>query len=94
LWCERGRRHPHNLFLFFWVEHGIVGVLLLIAFGIMPLVTTWKSRPEIRGLAGAFSGIYFVTGMLHGSLWLSTESHFMIFIGSLLFAEHKMRLRQ
>jgi len=37
-------------------------------------------------LAAAYTGIFVVISMTHGSLWLSTESHFHTLMGALLFA--------
>jgi O-antigen ligase len=85
-WCLAGGVHPHNQLLFIWVEHGVVGLALLLGLIFCPMWMTRRAPPHIRGLAAAYTGIFVVISMTHGSLWLSTESHFHTLMGALLFA--------
>jgi O-antigen ligase len=85
-WCHVGKVHPHNQFLFIWVEHGLVGLALLLGLVFCPMWMTRHAPSHIRGLAAAYTGIFVVISMTHGSLWLSTESHFHTLMGALLFA--------
>jgi len=52
---------------------------------------TRDSPAHERGLAAAFTGIFVVTSLTHGSLWLSTESHFSTLMAALIFAAHGNR---
>jgi O-antigen ligase len=88
-WCHFGKVHPHNQFLFIWVEHGVVGLALLLGLIFSPMWMTRNAPPHIRGLAAAYTGIFVVISMTHGSLWLSTESHFHTLMGALIFAGYK-----
>lgn len=87
-WCELGRFHPHNQFLFIAVDHGLIGAALLLMLALAPMWMTRHRPPHERGLAAAFTGIFLVTSLTHGSLWLSTESHFSTLMGALIFASH------
>lgn len=83
-WCDAGRFHPHNQVLFIWMEHGVVGLLLLLGLTLAPVARVWReSGPRAVVLAG-FSGLFLVGSLTHGSLWLSTESHFFTLMGALL----------
>ncbi len=83
-WCDAGRFHPHNQVLFIWMEHGVIGLLLLLGLIFAPLARVWReSGPRAVVMAG-FSGLFLVGSVTHGSLWLSTESHFFTLMGALL----------
>jgi O-antigen ligase len=90
-WCMMGKVHPHNQILFIWVEHGLLGLALLFGLMFTPVWMTRHAPAHIRGLAAAYTSIFLVSSMTHGSLWLSTESHFHTLMGALLFAgyQHK-----
>lgn len=90
-WCHHGKVHPHNQFLFIWVEHGVVGLALLLGLILVPMWMTRNAPAHIRGIAAAYSGIFVVISMTHGSLWLSTESHFFTLMGALIFAGYKAK---
>ena len=84
VWCDAGRFHPHNQVLFIWMEHGLLGLLLLLGLILTPMARVWReSGPRAVVLAG-FSGLFLVGSLTHGSLWLSTESHFFTLMGALL----------
>jgi len=88
-WCRLGRVHPHNQLLFIGVEHGMVGVILLLGLILTPIWMTRHAPAHIRGLAAAYSSIFVISSLTHGSLWLSTESHFHTLMGALIFAGYK-----
>ena len=83
-WCEAGRFHPHNQFLFIWVEHGVVGLALLLALMAAPLYAVFNQTGPRAIVYAGFSGLFVVGSMTHGSLWLSTESHLFTLMGALL----------
>ncbi len=90
-WCRLGSVHPHNQFLFIAVDHGLIGLALMLALVFAPMWMTRDSPAHERGLAAAFTGIFVVTSLTHGSLWLSTESHFSTLMAALIFAAHGNR---
>ncbi len=90
-WCRLGSVHPHNQFLFIAVDHGVIGLVLVLLFAFAPMWLTRHSPAPERGLAAAFTGIFVVNSLTHGSLWLSTESHFSTLMAGLLFAAYKSR---
>jgi O-antigen ligase len=92
-WCRLGSVHPHNQFLFIAVDHGMVGLLLMVLFAFAPIWLTRNGTPEQRGIAAAFTGIFVITSLTHGSLWLSTESHFSTLMAALILAMHRSERR-
>jgi O-antigen ligase len=91
--CDQGRVHPHNQFLFIAVDHGMVGLGWMLLFTFAPMWMARNSPAHHKGLAAAFTGIFIVTSLTHGSLWLSTESHFSTLMAALLFVKHAGKSR-
>lgn len=77
-WCGFGRWHPHNQYLFFWMEHGILGVALFVLLVLSPIWMT-RSMPEPqRRMAWCFSALFAVNSLINASLFSSRESHFFV----------------
>lgn len=85
-WCAVFNWHPHNQFLFFGVEHGVLAMLLyaLLLGGI-----AWQARhrkgPD-KTLVLCFVAIFLVDSLFNSPLWSARESHFFTFIMALLMA--------
>ena len=77
-WCEFGRWHPHNQFLFFWMEHGLAGLLLFVAMVLAPVVAAYQAMPRERRLVLSFAAIFVIDSLINASLWSSRESHFFV----------------
>lgn len=72
-WCKAGAFHPHNQFLFFMIEHGVIG---LVAFALVFGAALWQAmRMERfdRAVAVAFIGVAFVGNLTHSGIWLANE---------------------
>lgn len=81
--------HPHNQFLFFGVEYGLLGIAAYLFYFYRPYrFASTLSRPQKALLLG-FLGIFFVDSMVHGALWLAVESHFFMFMMALFMATSK-----
>lgn len=76
VWCDAGKFHPHNQLLFIWVEHGLIGLGLLLFLILLPIFSVRDAAGSTAVLAAGFSGVFLVDSVTHASLWLSTESHF------------------
>lgn len=84
--CPVFNWHPHNQFLFFWAENGVIGVglyIFLIAsiFGVGRRVPDGESAVYM-----AFAAILLVDSMFNSPLWSSRESHFFVFMMALIAA--------
>lgn len=86
-WCAFGRWHPHNQFLFFWVEHGIPGLVLFAVLVFAPAWAARRAHPAQQRLLLSFFTIFFIDSMINSPLWSSRESHFFIFMSAWLAAE-------
>jgi len=75
-WCDAGKFHPHNQFLFIWMENGLLGIFILSALVFLPLWAVRAGHGPKAVIGAGFSGIFLVDCITHGALWLSTESHF------------------
>ena len=85
-WCAFGRWHPHNQFLFFWMENGLLGFLLYASLVGIPLWAARRAPPAQRGLLWSFAAIFFLDSMVNSPLWSSRENHFFVFMLALLCA--------
>ena len=87
--CSIACVHPHNQFLFFGVEYGLLGIAAYLFYFYRPYrFAVGLSTPQKALLLG-FLGIFFVDSMVHGALWLAVESHFFTFVMALFMAASK-----
>lgn len=84
LMCQIGCFHPHNQFLFFAVDHGLLGVILFTAYLGAAVWIAFKRSQSERTLFLAFLLILIVDALAHGPLWLFMESYFSFGIMALL----------
>lgn len=73
--CATSCIHPHNQFLFFGVEYGLVGVLAYAFFLWRPFSSGMKSDPRGRLMLVSFVMVMFVDSFINGPLWVTTERH-------------------
>ena len=85
-WCGFGRWHPHNQYLFFWMEHGILGLVLFVLFVVSPIWMTRKMPESPRRIAWCFSALFAVNSLINASLFSSRESHFFVMMTCLACA--------
>jgi O-antigen ligase len=85
-WCSVVCVHPHNQFVFFLFEQGLVGLALFLWFVFAMARQAWREDTPRRALMLGFLAILIVSNMTHSSFWLSTENHFFILMTALLMA--------
>lgn len=95
-WCERIQNqglcevgfHPHQQFLFFWFNNGIIGLLFFMGILLFPLWMTWKYQvsASLWRLSVSFVTIFALNSLFNSSLWSARQSHFFIMILCLLCA--------
>ena len=78
--------HPHNQFLFFGVEYGLLGIAAYLFYFYRPYRFASALGTPHKALLLGFLGIFFVDSMVHGALWLAVESHFFTFMMALFMA--------
>ena len=78
--------HPHNQFLFFGVEYGLLGIAAYLFYFYRPYRFASALGAPHKALLLGFLGIFFVDSMVHGPLWLAVESHFFTFMMALFMA--------
>jgi O-antigen ligase len=84
--CQIGCFHPHNQFLFFAVDHGIIGVLLLTIYFISACRIALSRNLSEKTLFLSFICIVLIDALAHGPLWLFMEAYFSYGIMALLAA--------
>ena len=86
-WCAFGRWHPHNQYLFLWMENGLPGLLAFLALIGAPLWAARRAQPHQHRLLVSFAVIFAVNSLINASLWSSRESHFFVMLLILLCAD-------
>jgi len=85
--CDVISVHPHNQFLFFGVELGLVGLFVFCYYLYAAAKASARLAPPRRALLLSFLAIFVVDSLVHGALWLAVENHLFTFILALLMAE-------
>ena len=86
-WCDTFRWHPHNQFLFFGADHGLIGVLLYAALLLSLYRVAMRSdHAQAKVLLVSLTSILLVDSMINSPLFSSRESHFFLFMIALLVA--------
>lgn len=85
-WCMLGKFHPHNQFLAFGVQLGLLGILGYLTFFACALRQAWHfNRPE-KVLAIGLAGALLVDSFLHAPLFLVTEAQFFTLMLAVVLA--------
>lgn len=84
--CFRHSWHPHNQFLFFWADNGLVGLALFVFLLYRLGEHARKSRKSEAAVFLSFTAILIVDSMINSPLWSARESHFFLFMMALLTA--------
>ena len=85
--CPANNVHPHNQFLFFGVELGVIGILSYIFYLYSAARSSRRLHGPKRALLLSFLSVMVVDSLTHGALWLAVESHLFTFVLALLMAE-------
>ena len=85
-WCALACAHPHNQFLFFGVEYGLIGIWALAYYFYRPLRYGGGLGLRHQALLAGFMAVFVVDSLTHGPMWLARENFFFSFILALLAA--------
>ena len=85
--CDAISVHPHNQFLFFGVELGLIGLFAFCYYLYAAAKASAALAPPRQALLLSFLAIFVVDSLVHGALWLAVENHLFTFILALLMAE-------
>jgi O-antigen ligase len=79
--------HPHNQFLFFWLENGLPGLLAYLSlFGAL-LVASTRVKPSHRIVFLGFVAVLLVESIFNAPFWYRMESFIFYSLLALLMAE-------
>ncbi|MEY4710742.1 MAG: hypothetical protein RIS88_192, partial [Pseudomonadota bacterium] len=91
--CPAYERHPHNQFLFFAADHGLLGAALYLGFvaGLFLTAMRSKARRSARALLLALATLMLINSLINSPLYSSRESQFFTFMAALLLAMNRTR---
>jgi O-antigen ligase len=94
-WCQVFNWHPHNQFLFFGADHGLLGML---AYAALIASMVWLALRDknlgSRTLLLGLTALLAVDSMVNSPLWSTRENHFFTFMLALLAAQSGLALRR
>lgn len=94
-WCKIFNWHPHNQFLFFGTDHGLLGMLAYAALlASMVWLALRDKEPGSRTLLLGLAGLLAVDSLANSPLWSTRENHFFTFMLALLAARSGLALRR
>jgi O-antigen ligase len=73
--CTVSCIHPHNQFLFFGVEYGLVGIVAYMFFLWRPFAYGIACVGRERLMLVCLVTVMFVDSFINGPLWVTTERH-------------------
>jgi O-antigen ligase len=86
--------HPHNQYLFFGADHGMLGIFSYVALLISMVWFALKDKElESRVLLLGLAVLLAVDSLFNSPLWSSRESHFFLFMMALLAARSSSSIR-
>jgi O-antigen ligase len=90
--CDHFNWHPHNQFLFFGIEHGLLGIFLYVAL-LMALAARALQHTEaaLRASGLAFIAMLAVNSLFNSPLWSGRESLMFLLLSALLIATNATR---
>lgn len=83
-WCQVGDTTPHNQFIFFAVELGIIGLIFFLFVLVSLFWAGWQGG-KYKPLMMGFIVIFIGDSMVNASLWNSREYNFFILMMCLLY---------
>ncbi len=90
--CHASRQHPDNQYVMFGIDHGLLGVGLLLGLMVTVLVSATQQTTDLKILMLGFSLMLFVNSFFSSSLWTSRQNHFFLFVLALLAAQAHSKL--
>jgi O-antigen ligase len=89
-WCKAGKFHPHNQFMAFGVQLGLLGIFLygIFLWSAANLSRQFPRPEKVIGLALVASLI--VDSFLHAPLFLITEAQFFILLLALTMSNNPL----
>ena len=84
--CYEYHWHPHNQYIFFWVNNGIIGVGLFIFLIFRFAKIGAQAQKNEAVVFWSFLAILVVDSMFNSPLWSARENHFFVFMMALMSA--------
>jgi len=77
-WCEAGKFHPHNQFMAFGVQLGLVGIIAYLGVMVIIARQAMQFRLTEKTIALGILATLIVDSLTHAPLFLATEAHFFV----------------
>jgi O-antigen ligase len=88
-WCEAGRFHPHNQFLAFLVQLGVVGLIVYLIFIGAAIKSATDQPHSTKICALGLVATLIADSITHAPLFLVTEAQFFILLFAALLIKNR-----
>jgi O-antigen ligase len=85
-WCNAGGFHPHNQFIAFGVQLGILGILGYLLFMMTAIKEACNANPEKKILGFGLVATLIADSLFHAPLFLISEAAFFILLFPVLMS--------
>lgn len=92
-WCALGGFHPHNQFLLYGVQLGVVGVLAYVWFLVAPWIQARDMSLPDRTLLLGLALILLISSLFNAPLFFANEANFFLIMLAVLLARGPMARR-
>lgn len=90
-WCQAGKFHPHNQFMAFGVQLGLLGIFMYGLFLWSATKLASKSQLPEKVLGLSLIATLIVDSVLHAPLFLVTEAQFFTLLLALMMSAHTFK---
>ena len=85
--CDTFSWHPHNQYLFFAANNGLLGLAFFVAIIFyMFLLARRSSNRQASMLLAVLASLLMINSMINSPLWSARESHFFLYMLALMVA--------
>jgi O-antigen ligase len=84
--CAASQQHPDNQYVMLGVDHGLLGIGLMLGIMACLLVVATKQPIGLKILMLGFVAMLFFNSFVSSSFWTSRQNHFFLFVLALLAA--------
>jgi O-antigen ligase len=77
-WCEFGGFHPHNQFLLYGMQIGVIGILAFAGYVCTPLFRSMRLPLRTRTLVWGMTLMLFIDALFNVPHFFANEAHFFI----------------
>ena len=89
-WCGFGGFHPHNQFLLYGIQIGVIGILAFAWYVCTPLIGSMRLPTRTRTLVWGMTLMLFIDALFNVPHFFANEAHFFILMLATIHAAARL----